>query len=88
MIYEFSNFLLCTDLLIKSWASRRLNWYIIESLEFPKSLTNCLIIKSYTFLERNISKFFIYAIKEGFTPIHITEKRALYAKIAKCSLNA
>ena len=73
---------------IKSWVGKGLNWYTTKGLEFPKSLTNCLIIKSYTFLERNISKFFIYAIKEGFTPIHITEKRALYAKIAKCSLNA
>ena len=33
---------------IKSCAGRGLNWYITKSLECPKSLTNCLIIKNYT----------------------------------------
>ncbi len=33
---------------IKSCAGRGLNWFITKSLECPKSLTNCLIIKNYT----------------------------------------
>ena len=68
---------------IKSCAGRGLNWYITKSLECPKSLTNCLIIKNYTIFWKHFFLIFHICYQKIVYFYTCYRKRTLNTKIAQ-----